>query len=74
MNDFSQFLQLCSDMELVALQDEARKTGDKETLSAVLVELGRRLTLRAADPISPEDAAELEDMPLDPDEGKQGGG
>lgn len=39
---FVEFLKSCSDMELVAIQKEARECNDMATLNAVLIELGRR--------------------------------
>jgi hypothetical protein len=39
---FDEFVKTLTDWQLVAMQAEARKVGDQETLKAVLVELGRR--------------------------------
>ena len=40
--EFTDFLQTCSDMELVFMQSEARQINDKDTLNAVLTEMCRR--------------------------------
>lgn len=45
--EFTDFLKTCSDLDLVSMQSEARKVHDKDTLQAVLVELGNRTKERA---------------------------
>lgn len=40
---FPTFLRTCTDLELVTMQHEARQAGDSATVTAVLVELKRRV-------------------------------
>jgi hypothetical protein len=41
-NEFIEFLKGLSDMELLALLSDARSTGDKQTVTSILVEIGQR--------------------------------
>ena len=47
------FLKDCTDMELVALQKEARDVGDDELKRAVLVEIGVRVKSKPAEDRTP---------------------
>ncbi len=40
--EFAEFVKTLTDMELVALQKEARQSQDTETVNLVLIELGKR--------------------------------
>jgi len=52
-DEFIDFLKTCTDMELVALQSDARQVGDEETKAAALRELGRRESERNPPPYTP---------------------
>jgi len=52
-DEFIDFLKTCTDMELVALQSDARQVGDEETKAAALKELGRRESERNPPPLYP---------------------